>query len=212
MLALLPRAVRRRIMHAQVERLVTLAVLFQELQRALGDDVGQVAIRDRHDAIAQDRCAIVVTAPIGNDAPVAEALLRLQAVAEMPLAGKPANIPVFSQDLRVGGQASQVLDRAGVIHERLGALRRRQIARTDPVVDAVLGRRHAGQDRCASGRANGRSTEKVGKVDALFRQPVQIRRQHLLIAGGAQRPSALVVGQDKDDIRAPVIQSAPPRP
>src|SRR5690606_15641349 len=70
----------------------------------------------------------------------------------------------------------------------------------DPVVDAVLRRDLAGEQRRAGRGTNRRGAVELVQPRTLGGEPVEIGRDDLVVAGAPQRPWPLVVRQDDDDI------------
>ena len=103
------RGVRGVVVDAEAER--PLPVGADELQRVVGDRVGEVAGLC-FDLPVPDHAGVVVLAAAGRHGePVAEAVLRRQAVAEVPLAAEPDGVAVAGQDVGVAGQSLEVAGR-----------------------------------------------------------------------------------------------------
>jgi hypothetical protein len=109
----------------------------------------------------------------------------------MPFSDQPAPVAVLGEDVGNEPLAGEVVD-AFLAHA----------AGADPVLDSVPGRYVARQQRGARRRAYGRGAEEILEADAGGRQPVEHRRPDLVIAGATQRPRALVVADDEEDIRS----------
>lgn len=54
----------------------------------------------------------------------------------------------------------------------------------------------------ARGRADGRGAEEVVEADTARRKPVEVGRNHLIVAGAAHSPCALVVAQNEQNVGA----------
>jgi hypothetical protein len=86
MIGPVPRGMRRRIMDAQVERLLPIGELVQKLQRMLRNEIGHVSVHDLHFAVLYNVGPHIGTAAAGDREPACEAFLRNGAIAEMPFA------------------------------------------------------------------------------------------------------------------------------
>jgi hypothetical protein len=64
----------------------------------------------------------------------------------------------------------------------------------------MLGGDHPGQDTGPRGRTDRRYAKEIRKANPFLGQPIQIRGQNLIVSGTAQRPYALIVGEDEKDI------------
>ena len=138
LLALPPRRVRRGVVHAQAERLLAVPPLIQTVDGAVGKQVGDIMrLPGQLGVVVEDEVIGVAVAAQRVCAPVRVALLRCPARPQMPLARQPAAIPIRRQHVSEACQPLQILDGpvpAAPRHPVLDI----DIARLDPVVDAVL--------------------------------------------------------------------------
>ena len=187
------RAVRRSEGKVEIERLVLIRAFIDKAQRIVGNHVGHVAL-----GLHLLRAAESAGIPIGSAAarrnkPVAIALLRLAGSAHMPFAADAAGIAVFRQDIRIAGNAFQIVDRRIVLFIA--------VAHAQPILNTVLAGNAPGQQRGARGRAHRRYAEEIIQLYAAGGQRVDIGRADFLIAGTPQRPVSLIVRQNHDDVR-----------
>ena len=143
------RAVRRGEGKVEIERLA----FIDKAQRIVGNHVGQVAL-----GLHLLRAAESAGIPIGSAAarrnkPVAIALLRLAGSAHMPFAADAAGIAVFRQDIRIAGNAFQIVDRRIVLFIA--------VAHAQPILNSMLAGNAPGQQRGARGRAHRRYAEEI---------------------------------------------------
>jgi hypothetical protein len=75
-----------------------------------------------------------------------------------------------------------------------------QIAVAEVAAVAILIK--AGQNAAPAGHADGRGAVVVREAHALARQLVDVRRDHVLVPVASHRADGLIVGEDKDDVRA----------
>ena len=103
----------------------------------------------------------------------------------MPFAADAAGIAVFRQDIRIAGNAFQIVDRRIVLFIA--------VAHAEPILNTVLAGNAPGQQRGTRGRAHRRYTEEIIQLYAAGGQRVDIGRADFLIAGTPQRPVSLIV-------------------
>ena len=188
----LPQPVRAVVRQEQEER--PGAVLLDEPDGVLGPEVGGVPRLGDRLALVNDRDVVERRGvPVRLGDPVPERLLRMEVAAQVPLAHQAAGVPGVGQDL---GQRAELADGAVRVGPRLGA------AGPQVTVDAVLRRDEARQQGGPGGRADGVAGERPREADALGRQAVDVRRADIRVAVAAERPGALVVGQDEEEVRA----------
>ena len=69
-------------------------------------------------------------------------------------------------------------------------------------MDTVLGWNEASQERRSCRRANWIATQRSREPNPLARKLIDVRRSNIRIAIATQRPCALIVRQDEDQIRS----------
>ena len=119
----------------------------EELQAALGDDIGKITRVALDFAVADKVAAVIIAAAVGEEVPVSEALLRAEAIAHMPLTADPTGVAIRRQHIRRCRLARQILDGAVVAPPQTGGQSRIHVALADPIVNAVLRGNTARQDR-----------------------------------------------------------------
>ena len=190
-----PRRVRRGVMHIQRERRVRTELPVQEIERVVGDDVGNILVGLRALAVENHRRGVVVSAAGGMHIPERKARAPQRRMPDVPLAAKSALVAVLREQLDVCRLSRDVVDFQAVVGQEGG------IARAQEVLHAVLRRDAPGEYRRARRRANGRRAEEIIEANTRRRQPIEIGRNHLVIPGAAHSPSPLVIAQDKQNVR-----------
>ena len=108
----------------------------------------------------------------------------------MPFSAQAA---VITGALQQFGQRDFIAQPVAVADVALGLLQ--------PVVDADLRRRASGQQAGACRRTDRTWRERVGEAGAALRDAIEIRRLHFGVTVGAERPRAVIVGEEKQDVR-----------
>ena len=209
-----PRRVGRGEMDVQAERPLRVRLAIEELERVVREEVRGVGVVHRQAAVLHHGHLVVVGRAVGHGVPGLEAAPRRQAVAQVPLARQAGVVAEVRQQLGVGRHAGEEVlavgrDRAV---ESAGAGVRLPV---EEVVDAVLGGDASGQEGRPGGRADRGRAEEAVETDSFARQPVEVRRPDLRVAGAAHRPGALVVRQDDQDVGAAGVAAghgSAPRP
>jgi hypothetical protein len=174
---------------ADGERLVL--VLAEELDRLVGEDVGETPLDDVL-AVGEveggvDR--VVAAAEEAVELVEAEAGgVELGLGAEVPLAEEGGGVPGLLEDLGPGGDGSG---------EALAAV---GLGGVEPVGDADLGGLEAGEDGGPAGGADGGGDEGVGEHRAFSGEAVLVDGLGFLVAVDADGPGGLVVGDDLDEV------------
>ena len=127
---------------------------------------------------------------VGFRCPEAEALRRREIGAEVPLTTEPARVAGITQDFAEGSE----------LLERVVSLRPHHEFRVEKRVHPVLRGHEAGEKCRTRGRAHGVAAERTREAQSVGRETVDVGRADILVAITTERPRALVVGQNEDEI------------
>jgi hypothetical protein len=185
---------RRRVVNGEEEGLGFLGGFGDEIQGVAGDRVRQVfgdqlpvagaAVEPVHHG------PVIGTAATLQRKPVAEAFAWNVAGPQVPFAGEAQAVAGIAQGIR-----EQCLP-LEVVHCFRPCFDARQVV-VDAVARGDVPRHQAGAGR----RADGRHAKEVLQTRSAGREGIQIGSLNLGVSGAPQRPSALVVAQDEDDVR-----------
>ena len=192
-----PWRMRRSVMHIQRERRIRANLPIQELQRVVRYDIRNILVGLVAFAIHNHRRFVVLAATRRMHIPVREARALQSRMPNMPLAAQPAFVAVPRKKLDVGRLPRDVVNLQAVAGQK------GSVARAKEVLNAVLRGYAPCQDGSTRGRAHGRSAEEVVESNTRRRKPIEIGRDHLLVARASHRPSPrMVVAQYKQDVRS----------
>ena len=187
-----PGAVGRLVLAHEQEGLVLPAAV-EPLQGVVGDEVGDVALV-MHLAAGAQEVGIVIIALARQNLPVVE---TGRIAHQVPLADERGLIARAPQRLGEGP---------------LRTVERLPLVGREAVDVAVL----AGKDGGAAGSADGVATEALFEQAALARQPVNVRRQVVFAAEGAEPPvvgadglQGMVVAEDEQEVRLAACRRGP---
>ena len=130
---------------------------------------------------------------VGLRHPVREAFRGREVRPEVPLAAQAADVTRVTQDLPEGGELAQRIVRLGTHHE----------LRVEERVHAVLRGQEARQERRARRRTHRVAAQRPREPHPFRGEPVDVRRADVGVAVTPERPRALVVGEDEDEVRRP---------
>ena len=200
-LLMLPWGVRRGIVQGQQKGLGRVRI--DIFHAVIGEEIGYIFVSELRLTVHADRSLLIAAAAVQMHRPFLKALARAQAVAHMPFADEAhviARFPERIEDRRHTGKVIDGLGFGGILHA-LGQMISRNVARAQPVVNAVRRGEATGDDGAAGRRADRRGAEEIGKACALVDQLIEVGRDELgrILA---QRPCALIIGQNENDIRS----------
>ena len=194
----IPRRVKHQVAQrvgavvSEVEKERPLLVLFDELDALPRPEVGRVSRFLTHLAVFDDGLVVeLMRVALGLGDPERESLGWIEVVAQVPLAAEPAHVT---------GVAEHFAQRREIL-ERVVRARSHHEHRAQRRVDTVLRRHHARQERGSRRRTDRIAAERPREADALGGEPVDVRRADVRIAVATERPGALVVRENENDIR-----------
>ena len=129
--------------------------------------------------------------------PKAEAVLRRPFITQVPVTHIAALVTGAREDI---GQHHFVFER----RRRRGLALRRSLngLRREEILDAVLARHAAREQRGQAGRVRRRAYQMILEARSGLRQLIDVGRQDLAIAGAPKHPGAEAVGDNQNDVRA----------
>ena len=197
-----PRRVGGGEVNGEAEWVLRVGPGVEELERVVDEQVRGVAALVFPDlAVFHHGYHVVARPAVGHGVPRPEAGAWREAVAQVPLAGKAGVVAEAGEQFGVGLHALKKRDAVGgnrLVQSRVAGVG----LPVQEVVNPVLRRDATGEDRRPGRRTDRRGAEEIVEPDAFARQPVQVRRADLGIAGAAHGPGTLVVGQDEQDVGA----------
>lgn len=171
------------------ERLALFDAVVEEGQGIVGEDVGEVLGGFLPSASPVEDGPVVGAGPAFEGKPVVEAGSRTVAGAEVPLADEAGPVAGLVEAVDHQRKALEVVNASEACFVAL-----------QEVVNPVSGGDPSGHEARPGWRADRGGAKRVLEAQASLCQGVQVGRVDFRVAGGAERPGALIVAQDEQHV------------